>query len=76
MKAIPLAVLALIALTGAAAAEPPVALVEEIQGKVTGAEYMDYVTPGQVIKIGPGGSIVLSYLKTCRRQSISGVGTV
>ena len=60
----------------AAKAEPPAALVEGIQGKVTGAEFMDYVIPGQVIKIGPNGSIVLSYLKSCRRQTISGIGTV
>lgn len=78
MKAIPLLLTAmtLIGSTGAASAEPPVALVEELQGTVTGAEFMDYVTPGQVIKIGPGGSIVLSYLKTCRRETISGIGTV
>jgi hypothetical protein len=60
----------------AAKAEPPAALVEDVQGKVTGAEFMDYVVPGQVIKIGPTGSIVLSYLKTCRRETISGIGTV
>lgn len=59
-----------------AKAEPPAALVEDIQGKVTGAEFMDYVVPGQVIKIGTTGSIVLSYLKSCRRESISGIGTV
>src|SRR5690349_6217428 len=76
MKDILIATITLIGLTGAAAAEPPVALVEELQGKVTGAEFMDYVTPGQVIKIGAGGSIVLSYLKSCRRETISGIGTV
>ena len=76
MKAILIAVITLIGLTGTALAEPPVALVEELQGKVTGAEFMDYVIRGQVIKIGPGGSIVLSYLKSCRRETISGIGTV
>ena len=76
MKAILLAVTALIGLTGAAVAEPPVGLVEEIRGKVTGAEFMDYVVPGQVIKLGPGGSIVLGYMKSCWRETISGVGTV
>jgi len=60
----------------AAKAEPPAALVEDVQGKVTGAEFMDYVVPGQVIKIGTTGSIVLSYLKSCRRETISGIGTV
>ena len=59
-----------------AAAQSPVAVVEEIQGKVAGAEFMDYVTPKSVIKIGDDGSIVLSYLKSCRREKISGVGTV
>jgi len=37
---------------------------------------MDYVTPKSVIKIGDGGSVVLSYLKSCRRETISGAGTV
>jgi hypothetical protein len=60
----------------AAKAEPPAALVEDVQGKVTGAEFMDYVVPGQVIKIGTTGSIVLGYLKSCRRETISGLGTV
>jgi len=66
----------LLALTAPAAADSPVAVVEEIQGKVTGAEFMDYVTPKAVIKIADGGSVVLSYLKSCRRETISGVGTV
>ena len=39
-----------------AAADSPVAVVEEIQGKVTGAEFMDYVTPKSVIKIEGGGA--------------------
>jgi len=68
--------LGLLALASPAAADSPVAVVEEIQGKVTGAEFMDYVTPKSVIKIGDGGSVVLSYLKSCRRETISGAGTV
>ena len=68
--------LGLLALASPAAAQSPVAVVEEIQGKVTGAEFMDYVTPKSVIKIGEDGSIVLSYMKSCRREKISGVGTV
>jgi hypothetical protein len=70
------AMICLIALTGAARAQPPVALVEEVQGKVTGAEFMDYVVPGQVIKLGPGGMVVISYLKSCWHETISGIGTV
>jgi len=68
--------LGLLALASPAAAQSPVAVVEDIQGKVTGAEFMDYVTPKSVIKISDGGSIVLSYLKSCRRETIHGEGTV
>jgi hypothetical protein len=66
----------LLALATSAAAESPVAVVEDVQGKVTGAEFMDYVAPKAVIKIGDGGSIVLSYMTSCRREKISGIGTV
>ena len=68
--------LGLLMLASPAAADSPVAVVEEIQGKVTGAEFMDYVTAKSVIKIADGGSVVLSYLKSCRRETISGSGTV
>ena len=66
----------LLGLASPAAADSPVAVVEDIKGKVTGAEFMDYVTPKAVIKIADGGSVVLSYLKSCRRETISGAGTV
>ena len=75
-KAAAIAIAVLVGSGVAAKAEPPAALVEDIQGKVTGAEFMDYVVPGQVIKIGTSGSVVLSYLKSCRRETISGIGTV
>src|SRR5438874_6227330 len=66
----------LLALVAPAAAESPVAVVEEVQGKVTGAEFMDYVTPKTVIKLAAGSSVVISYMKSCRREKISGLGTV
>jgi hypothetical protein len=76
MKRMFAAIVCFIGLSGAASAQPPVALVEDVQGKVTGADYMDYVVPGQVIKLGPGGAVVISYLKSCWHETISGVGTV
>jgi hypothetical protein len=66
----------LFALSAIARAEPPVGVVEDVQGKVTGAEFMDYVVPGQVIKLGAGGSITLGYMKSCWRETITGIGTV
>ena len=58
MKSLFAAAVALISLTGfaAAAGQAPVAVVEDMKGKVTGAELMDYVVPGKVIKLGAGAS--------------------
>lgn len=53
-------------------AQSPVAIVEDVRGKVTGAEFMDYVAPGTVIKLGADGAVVLGYLNSCVRESIKG----
>jgi len=76
MKRSIIACFGLLALASTAAADSPAAVVEDVKGKVTGAEFMDDVTPKAVIKIGDGGSVVLSYLKSCRRDTIRGTGTV
>jgi hypothetical protein len=76
MKTILVVVVWFACFTGLAAAQAPAAVVEDIQGKVTGAEFMDYVAPGKVIKLGQGGTIVLSYMKSCWHEVISGLGTV
>jgi len=55
-----------------AAAQAPVAIVEDVKGKVAGVEFMDYVTPGTVIKLGANGVVVLGYLTSCWRETISG----
>ena len=75
-RAIAAALLALTGMTTAAVAESPVAIVEDISGKVTGAELMDYLLPRAVIKLGDNSAITLSYLKSCRRETITGLGTV
>lgn len=61
--------------TAAVAAGTPAAIVESVQGPVAGVEFMDYVTPGQVIRLGGNGSLVLGYLASCWRETITG-GTV
>jgi len=76
MKSMFAAIVGLVGFTGLAAAQAPVAVVEDVQGKVTGVEFMDYVAPGAVIKIGPAGKVVLGYMKSCWRETITGVGTV
>jgi hypothetical protein len=67
---------AMVGLCGAVVcAAAPVALVEDVRGKVAGVEFMDYVDAGKVIKLGPRDSIVLGYLNSCWRETIAG-GTV
>jgi len=59
----------------AASAQSPAAVVEELAGNVSGVAFMDYVEPGQVIRLGAHDRIVLGYLKSCARETITG-GTV
>ena len=48
------------------------ALVEDVRGKVSGIEFMDYVSRGSTIELGSQGSVVLGYLKSCIRETIVG----
>jgi len=58
-----------------ASTQQPVAVVEEVIGHPAGAEFMDYVALGQIIRLGREDAIVLGYLTSCWRETISG-GTV
>jgi hypothetical protein len=53
----------------------PTALVEDVKTATADIEFMDYVGNGQVIKLEPGDVLVLSYLKSCEHETITG-GTV
>ena len=63
------------ALVLTASAQSPAAVVEDLTGNVPGVAFMDYVDPGQVIRLGGQDRIVLGYLKSCWRETITG-GTV
>jgi hypothetical protein len=54
MKRLFAAIVGLISSTSLAGALTLVAVVEDVQGNVTGAELMDYVVPGQVIWVPAG----------------------
>ncbi|WP_119417747.1 hypothetical protein [Desertibaculum subflavum] len=54
----------------------PAAMVEEVKNAPgAGVEFTDYVFPGQRIQLGPRGELKLSYLASCRSETIRG-GTV
>jgi hypothetical protein len=61
--------------SAAARAQAPVAVVEDVNSKSAGVEFMDYVAAGKVIKLGPSDTLVLSYMSSCARETITG-GTV
>ena len=52
-----------------------VALIEELSGNRAALEVMDYLETGQVIRLGARETLVLSYLNSCTRETITG-GTV
>jgi hypothetical protein len=56
-------------------ARAQVALVEDVTSKTAGVESLDYVAAGKQIRLGKQDTLVLSYLKSCWRETISG-GTV
>jgi hypothetical protein len=72
------AALLVVANEGAAHSPPPLvptALVEDVKSAAAQVEFMDYVGSGQVIKLDPSDVLVLSYLKSCEHETITG-GTV
>ena len=71
------AVLAVATQVSAKAPAPlvPTALVEDVKSASADIEFMDYVGAGQVIRLEPNDVLVLSYLKSCEHETITG-GTV
>ncbi len=57
------------------AEEFEVALIEAVIGNSAGTEFMGYVRVGRVIRLAPSQTIVLSYVTSCLRETITG-GTV
>jgi hypothetical protein len=66
-----IALVSLLATTSGGVAEP-VALIENRIGRSAPAEVMTYVDTGQTIRLGSQETIVLSYLHSCIRETITG----
>jgi len=60
------------AVSGLGSAPLQVALVEEVSGHPVGAQFMDYVEPGNIIRLEPRDKVVLGYLRSCIRETITG----
>ena len=64
------AIAAVLATTSAGVAEPA-ALVENVVGHSALTEVMAYLDTGRTIRLGPRDTIVLSYLHSCVRETIT-----
>jgi hypothetical protein len=58
--------------SASATAEPVVAVVEQVIGNLEHTDFMDYVEAGKIIRLGAHDSVVLSYLRSCTRETITG----
>ena len=58
-------------LANPASAQGPVAIVEEIDSKSAGVEFMDYLTAGKTIALASADRLVIGYLKSCWREKIA-----
>jgi hypothetical protein len=75
IRNVALAIAGAVMATSAASAASLVALIEDLSGNPAALEVMDYLETGQVIRLGARETLVLSYLKSCTRETITG-GTV
>lgn len=62
-------------LAATAAQADPSALVEDISSDRDDVQLLDYLEPGQTIKLAAGETIVIGYLRSCVQETITG-GTV
>ena len=71
-----LAMMALTFVPGSAfAQQAPVAIVEEVDSKGAGVEFMEYLMEGKTVHLAPKERLVIGYLKSCWRETITD-GTV
>lgn len=66
---------ALICAAGTAQAQQT-AVVEDLSGSVPGVEVFDFLSPGKTITLPAGAKLVLGYMNSCTRETITGAGTV
>lgn len=64
--------ISLVASPLSARAQAPVAVVEDVNSKSAGVEFMDYVAPGKVIRLGSADTLMLGYMNSCWQESITG----
>jgi hypothetical protein len=52
------------------------AVVEDLSGSVPGIEVFDFLSPGKTIALPAGAKLVLGYMNSCTRETVTGAGSV
>src|SRR5438045_2358784 len=58
--------------SSAIAGSVQVALVESVTGSSAGVQFLDYLETGKLITLGPRDSLVISYMRSCVQETITG----
>ena len=67
---------ALALMTGTADAASPVAMVEDVSGTSAGVGPLDYLVAGKAIRLAAADTLILDYLHSCIRETITGSSLV
>ncbi len=57
---------------GGAYAGSPVVIVEDVSAPGAGVSFMEYLTTGRIITLGVRDTLILGYLRSCMRETITG----
>lgn len=68
--------LAVFAFAAGTARAQQTAVVEDLSGAVPGVEVFDFLSAGKTITLPTGAKLVLGYMNSCTRETITGAGTV
>jgi hypothetical protein len=52
------------------------AVVEDLSGTVAGVEVFDFLNAGKTLTLPAGAKLVLGYMNSCTRETVTGAGTV
>ena len=66
------AITLLASLAGAAQAGAPSAIVEDVSARSVETRVFDYLRAGDVLELGPSDALILGYLNSCLRETITG----
>jgi hypothetical protein len=75
LAAVAFAVAAMLAAVDVRAQDKQAAVVEDMTGRISGIEVFDFLAPGKTVTLPAGAKLVLGYMQSCTRETITGPST-